>query len=74
MKSKTNSASIISRLNVIRPVHHSHSHRSTYGGVLVERPGAHVVEDDQDHEQDPRRDPRRVEQVREVALLNERNR
>ena len=31
-KSKTNRASMISRLNVMRPVHHSHSHMSANGG------------------------------------------
>ena len=31
MKSKMKIASMINRLKVIRPVHQSHSHRSTYG-------------------------------------------
>ena len=69
MKSNTNSASTMSRLNVISPVHHSHSHRSTYGWCLVERPRAHVVEHDQDDQQDRGRDPRRVEEVREVGAV-----
>ena len=37
--------------------------------MAMERPRPDVVEDDQDDQQDQRRDPRRMEQVREVVLV-----
>ena len=48
VKSNEKSAAVSSSPNVIRPVHSSHSHRSRYGGVAVERPGPDVVEDHED--------------------------